>query len=184
MADDTVLTIESTRSVDDAPPACLLRWGAREWYASVPAVRQTAEDLFTCAAYADTIGELLRIGMDAPTVGSMTTAMLAGRKPRYFGSPDTLYVLPGGSSARKVGVVMLGRRNHFHRGEADGVLDAMEAREMGRVWLTAAEASEADTLFGAVLARSRWMAPDELDALFGLLSDIRAGEATVPPHVQ
>jgi len=182
MADDTVLTIESTRSVDDAPAACLLRWGAREWYASVPAVRQTAEDLFTCAAYADMIGELLRVGMDAQAVGGLTTAMLAGRKSRYFGSPDTLYVLPGGSSARKVGVVMLGRRNHhFHRGQADGVLDAAEAREMGRAWLTSAEASEADTLFGAVLARSQWMTASELDALFGLLSDIRAGEAAVPP---
>lgn len=180
--DDSVLTIESTRSVDDAPPACLLRWGAREWYASVTAVRQTAEDLFTCAAYADVIGELLRVGMDAVGVGKMTTAMLTSRKPRYFGTPDTLYVLPGGSSARKVGVVMLGRRNHFHRGQADSVLDATEAREMGRAWLTAAESSEADTLFGAVLERSKWMTTDELGALFGLLSDIRAGEAAVPPR--
>lgn len=175
MSDD-VIAIESTRAMNGASPACLLRWGPREWYASVEAVRRTAEDLFTCAAYADMIGELLRIELPPNVVGGFTTAMLAGRRPRYFGSPDTVFLLPVGSSSQGRGAVALGRHDHFHRGRTDGLLLPDEARAMGRVWLQGAEAAEADTLFGAVIQRAGWMTEVELDALFGLLSDIRSGD--------
>lgn len=50
MSDDDVFAIDSTRTRDGADPACLLRWGPREWYASVEDIRNTAEDMFTCAA--------------------------------------------------------------------------------------------------------------------------------------
>lgn len=177
--DPDAIWITSARSPDNAAAVCELRWGPREWYAPVTAVRQTAEDLFTCAAYADLIAELLRIGLETTLISQMTTAMLRSRQPKYFGSPDTLFVLPGGSSKRKQGVVMLARRNLSHAGQADAGLTPDEARAMGRHWLAAAEASEADTLFGTVLARAGWMTAPELDALFSLLVDTRAGKADI-----
>lgn len=169
--------IESTRDRDKLGSACLITWGAGQWYAPVDKVRRTAEDLFTCAAYADLIGELMRAGIPADIVTGLTTAMLADRRPRYFGDPETIYILPGGSSARKAGAVMLSRRNAFHKGGAQAGLDPDEARAMGRRWFQAAEASESDTLFSSVLERAGWMKPVEMDALFGLLNDIRGGGA-------
>lgn len=179
MADDLIL-IESTRDRHKHGNACLITWGQHQWYAPVDAVRATAEDLFTCAAYADLIGELLRAGFGPAIVGRMTTAMLADRKPRFFGTPQTIYVLPAGSSARKAGAVVLSRRNAFHKGKAQGALDPGEARAMGRAWFQAAEASEADTLFSSVLERAGWMQEAEMDALFALLSDIRGGSVEAP----
>jgi hypothetical protein len=171
---DRVITIESTRDRHNHGHACLIRWGAQEWYAPVADVRTTAEDLFTCAAYADLIGELLRIGLPRPQIAQMTTAMLRDRKPRYFGTPRTLHVLPAGSSARQAGAVVLSRQNAFHKGRADAQVDPDEARTMGRAWFQVAEASEADTLFSSVLERAGWMQPAEMDALFGLLNDMRS----------
>lgn len=178
---DDVIFIESTRDRKGHGNACLIQWGAQQWYADVADVRQTAEDLFACAAYADMIGELLRAGLDGGTVKRMVTAvLLKDRKPRYFGSPRTLYVLPGGSSARKAGAVALSRQNAFHKGKAEAGLSPDEARTMGRQWFVAAEASEADTLFSAVLERAGWMREAEMDALFGLLNDIRSGKENTP----
>lgn len=177
---DHRIDIESLRDNNNQGAACLIRWGAIETYAPVADVRQTAEDLFTCAAYADLIGELLGKGFDAPVVTGMVQAMLRSQGRPHFGATTTLFVLPGGSSARMEGVVLLGRRDLFHRGKADGVLSPGEARQMGRVWLTAAETSDADTLFGGVLERAGWMTATELDALFGLLADIRGGNADMP----
>jgi hypothetical protein len=174
-----VITIESTRDRHKLGNACLIRWRAQEWYAPVADVRATAEDLFTCAAYADLIGELIRAGIPAHIITGLTTAMLKDRKPRHFGTAQTLYVLPGGSSARKAGGVGLSRRNAFHKGGAEGMLDPGEARAMGRQWFTVAEASESDTLFSTVLERAGWMQESEMDALFGLLNDIRGGTQTL-----
>jgi hypothetical protein len=171
--------IESTRDRHSHGNACLIRWGLREWYAPVADIRATAEDLFTCAAYADLIGELIRADIPAEIVGRMTTAMLKDRKPRYFGTPQTLYLLPGGSTRDRIGAVVLNRQNSFHRGKAEATLTPDKARTMGRVWFAAAEASESDTLFSTVLERAGWMQEIEMDALFGLLSDIRSGGETL-----
>lgn len=174
--------IESTRNPDTgAEAACLLRWGPAEWYAPVAAVRQTAEDLCACAAYADLIGELFRVGIESGLISQMTNGMLRDRQPRYFGGPDTMFLLPGGSSASKQGVVMFSKRDLFHRGKADGMLLPDQAREMARVWLTAAEASDADTLFSAALLRSGMLGTAEVNALFSQVSEIRAGSAELPP---
>lgn len=175
-----VIFIESTRDRKGHGNACLIQWGPQQWYAPVADVRQTAEDLFACAAYADMIGELLRAGLDGGTVERMVTALLRDRKPRYFGTPRTLYVLPGGSSARKAGAVALSRQNAFRKGKAEAGLHPDEARAMGRRWFTVAEASESDTLFSSVLERAGWMQEAEMDALFGLLNDIRSGKERMP----
>jgi hypothetical protein len=89
-------------------------------------------------------------------------------------------VLPGGSSARCAGAVVLSRQNAFHKGKAQAALEPDEARAMGRQWFEVAEASESDTLFSSVLERAGWMQETEMDALFGLLSDIRRGDADTP----
>lgn len=172
-----VITIESTRDRHKHGSACLITWGAQQWYAPVDRVRRTAEDLFTCAAYADLVGELFRAGLTADLITGLTTEMLRDRRPRYFGDPQTLYLLPGGSSKRKAGVVMLSRQNAFHKGKAEVGLNPDEARAMGRRWFAAAEASESDTLFSSVLERAGWMTETEMDALFGLLHDMRGDES-------
>jgi len=181
-AAEEIFRIESTRAPEDADAACMLRWQRREWVATVSDVRQTAEELFTCAAYADLIGQLLQDGFTGDVVAGLTREMLRKRQPQYFGMPNTMFMLPAGSSVRKQGLVLISRRNLFHKGKADGELAADEARAMARAWLTTAEAAEADTLFGRVLHRSGWMTEPELDALFGLLLDIRGGEAEMPPR--
>ena len=179
MTDETIF-IESTRDRHQHGNACLIVWGPQQWYAPVADGRQTAEDLFTCAAYADLIGELLRAGLDNATVARITTGLLHDRRPRHFGAPQTVYLLPAGSSKRKAGVVVLSRRNAFHKGRVDAYLDPDEARAMARAWFTAAEASESDTLFSATLERAGWMTEAEMDALFGLLNDIRSDDPAAP----
>ena len=176
MAGDEVLSIYSTRDVHDFGAACRLVWEGREWFAPVEDVRSTAEDLFTCAAYADLIGELLRQDIPAPIMTQMTQNMLRSRRPAYFGTRKTVFLLPGGSSKRKTGTVLLARRNLFHQGKADGQLDADEARDMGRAWLEAAESSTQDTLFDKVLRRAGWLGDAELEATFELLADLRTGK--------
>lgn len=185
--EDDFIYIESTRNADSrsaANPetACLLRWREAEWYAPVAAIRQTAEDLCTCAAYADLIGELLQVGLEPEIMNQMVSGMLRHRRPRYFGGPDTVFMLPAGSSARKQGMVLLSKQNRFHRNVADGLVMPDAARAMARVWLAAAEASDADTLYSAVLVRSGWLSVTETDALFALVNDIRAGNADLPPQ--
>jgi hypothetical protein len=167
--------IESLRDQHGLGNACQISWANREWLADVEAVRTTAEDLFTCAAYADLIGELIRLGMGADHISGMLGSMLVGRDRRYFGDKSTLILTPGGSTAHKAGVVVV------KRGSLVGELSPEEAQKMGRNWLATAEASEADTLFSEVLRRAGWMGGPELDALFGLLHDIRGGNADVPP---
>jgi hypothetical protein len=176
-----VLSIFSTRDVENIGPACRLEWFGREWFAGLDDVRQTAEDLFSCAAYADLIGELMRIGLDSPSITGLMQSVIKDRRPAYFGTPTTAFLLPGGSSQRKMGTVLLGRRNLFHKGKADGWLTPDEAREMGRHWLEAAEGSVQDTLFDQVLRRAGWLGDAELEALFELLSDVRQGKEQLGP---
>lgn len=173
---DESLWITSLRDHHDLGNACQITWGGREWFAGVGDVRQTAEDMFTAAAYADTIGQLLRIGMEGAHITAMISSMLSRRDRKFFGSKSTVSLTPAGSSKRRVGLVIV------KRGSLAGELTADETRAMGRRWLVAAEASEAATLFAQVLQRSGWMEHMELDALFGLLQDIRSGQATVPPQ--
>jgi hypothetical protein len=179
---DIDLWIESTRSRSGADPVCLMRWNDHEKYVSVADVRQTAEDLFTCAAFADMISELMRKDFESHLITAMVQATLRdGGKRDHFGTHSTLFLLPGGASAQQQGMVLIGRRDQFHKGKVDGALLPDEARRTGRDWMAAAEAAEADTLFSAVLERAGWLGETEMDAVFGLLSDIRSGKADLPP---
>lgn len=51
-----------------------------------------------------------------------------------------------------------------------------EHGELRDQMIEVAEASESDTLFSSVLERAGWMQETEMDALFGLLHDIRSGD--------
>lgn len=161
--------IYSTRDLHGNGAACRLVWGPHETYASVAAVRQTAEDLFTAAAYAELIGELLRIGLTGDHIAPMVGNMIGARDTPYLGHKETLQLLPGGSTERRAGAVVISK------GSMHGQLSPSEARQMGRHWLEAAEASEADTLFDRVLRRAEWLGDAELQATFELLADVRQG---------
>lgn len=182
MTETDAIHIHSLRARNGAPAKCSVTWDGLDRFPSVEDVRQTAEDLFTCAAYADLIGKLLRMKLDGTVVTDLIQSMFLNRQPRYFGAPSTLFILPGGSSSRGCGVVLLAKLDQFHKGEADTSLSPDEARAMGREWLTAAEASEADTLFSTVIKRS-WHTPaGDVDALFDLIAEIRSGRADLPPE--
>lgn len=178
---DGSLYITSVRRPGDKGPVCRLEWEGTHRYAPVSAVRQTAEDLMTCAAYADLVTELLTVGLGAPELNGLTTEMLKKREPRYFGTPHTVFLLFGGDSKRRQGVVLLGRDDLFHEGKADGVLLPDEARAMARAWMEAAEASEADTLFDAALRSSELADDDQLEELFAVLREIRADKTPAAP---
>jgi hypothetical protein len=177
-----VIRIESTRGRDPEHPVCVVTWDGLDKIASVADVRQTAEDLFTCAAYAELIGELLRTGIEAHIITTLIMRLLQSRSRRFFGTRSTLFLLPAGSSKDRAGAVAIGRRNVFHAGMADGVMTPVEACEMGRDWLEAAEATESDSLFGTLLHRSLRLSDLEIDSLFHLVQDIRAGTAGFPPE--
>ena len=136
----------------------------------------------TCAVYGDMIGELLRIGLDTGTVGTMTSAILSRSVspslPRHrdmLGTDLTIGVMPVGSSKRAEGGVML------RRPKLSGVLTFPEARVMAQNWMEAANASTMDNLVDAVLTRTGLLDPAALDAVFDYLLDLRSGEAELPP---
>lgn len=168
--------ITSRRAQDDAPPVCLLSWDGQEKYVPVPAVRQVAEDLMTCAAYADLIGELLRVGLPGDVIEPMVAAIASKRDRKYFGAKGAIFLRPGGSSARKQGAVMIAHRNLFDDGKYNGSLSPDQARTMARRWFQAAEASESDTLFDKTLRRAGWLSDADLKAVFDHLYDIRKGQ--------
>lgn len=60
-------------------------------------------------------------------------------------------------------------------------MDTASALRLGQDWLTAAEASDSDSLFGQVVERAGLLSELDVDALFGYLADIRSGAAAVPP---
>jgi hypothetical protein len=177
------LWMESTRSLNGKDPHCLMRWNGHEKYVLVADVRRTAEDLITCAAYADMISELMRKDFESHLITAMIQATMrdGGKRDHSFGGYSTMFLLPGGSSAKQQGMVLIGRRDQFHKGKTDGVLLPDDARDMAWNWMAAAEASEADTLFSAVLERAGWMDRTEMNAVFDLLMDIRSGNADLPP---
>lgn len=159
------LWIESTRGPDDEP-ACLLTWRPLQWYADVAAVRETAADMVTCAAYADMMMELVRIGLPPGTVSGFATSLLAGRDKRFFGTKDTVTLTPAGSSKRREALVLL------QRGSRKGAVTSAEARGMASQWLGAAEATESDQLVTEAL---RACGADEgmQERVFGYLRKLR-----------
>jgi hypothetical protein len=179
-AENPGIYIASTRTPAGETPVCMVEWGGVGRYSPVDDVRTTAEDLFTCAAYADLVGELLRTQVPAHIVTGMVQGMLAGRRPRHFGTATTAFLLPGGSTKLAKGVVLMAHRDRFHTGHADLSLSPEEARETARAWMAAAEATESDSLFQTVLQRAGWLSDDDLDAVFGLLHDIRTGAEPAP----
>jgi hypothetical protein len=186
-SDEVTISIYSTRDRYSFGPACQIVWQELEWYASVEEVRRTSLHLILCAAYGDMIGELLKLGLDAETVTRLASGVLstspavaASRRKHEagmatLGSKHTLLVMPTGSSARKAGGVRISRGGK--------VLDmgTDDATRMAKHWLEAAEASDSDTLFSQVVERSGLLSEFDVDALFGLLHDIRSGQASPPP---
>jgi len=168
-ADDDTLWIISTRDPDGVP-VCQLTWHGVDWYASVAEVRETAGDLMTCAAYAEMMMTLLdRLDLDAGTVTAFMTDLLRGRKKRYFGTPATITLMPAGSSARRVPVVLIKRG--LTAGETEGV-SPDKARQMAVDWLAVAEATESDQLVGEAL-RAVGVDDSTQARLFGYLMKLR-----------
>jgi len=162
----TVLTVESTRGPDDEP-ACLLTWGALQWYASVAEVRETALDLLACATYADMMLIMVQVVKCPPQiVGHFAGDLLERSGKRYLGHPATVLLTPAGSSTRAEAMVLL------KRGSIDGYLTAAEARPMALGWLSAAEATESDQLVSEAL-RALHMDGVIQEQLFGYLRKLR-----------
>ncbi|MFJ9719898.1 hypothetical protein ACIRPQ_28900 [Streptomyces sp. NPDC101213] len=140
---------------DGAKPTCLIQWGELEWYAEAQAVYQTAEDLMTCAAYADLFAALLKLGLDGEMVQRMSQEMMMdafrhrtasiAATGGMLGSAETIGVMPGASSKAKAGVVML------QRGKRTGSLSPGGAREMAKKWMQTAGATEHDELVALTL---------------------------------
>lgn len=166
---DDVVHIQSLRSNDVANPAPIqIEWRGWQGFASVEAVRQTAEDLFTCAAWANALEALLKLGMDGQTSAQFVSAAMVGRGREYFGHPDTLDLLPGASSFRKAGAVILKRGSH------QGAVDPAEARTMGRQWFEVAEATESDSLVDEALTSLGLLNATERTRVFGYMKAVRA----------
>lgn len=164
--------ITSTRD-PDGEPVCELSWGGQDWYAPVAEVRQTAQDLVTCAAYADMMREMIVTAEIPPkTVEAFTASLLhnAGRT-RAYGSAGTVDIVPAGAvhkaSGERQAVVLLSH------GKRDGMVTAEEAREMAGVWLAAAEATESDRLVAEAFRATQPGNDAGLDRLFGYLRKLR-----------
>jgi len=166
------LWIVSTRD-PDGDPVCELTWAGHRWYAAVAAVRQTALDLVTCAAYAEMMREMITTAKLPPaTVEAFTTSLLRGAgRTGSFGSPETADILPAGAVHKPTGerwaVVLISR------GSMDGMLTAEEARTMAGAWLAAAEATESDQLVAEAFRSTQRGNDTGLDRLFGYLRRLR-----------
>ena len=166
MADDESIWIESTRGPDDEP-ACLITWGPIQAYPTVAAVRETALDLVTCAAYAEMMMTLVAtLELPGSTASAFVTDLLDGRAKRYFGSKETVTMLPAGSTKTGAAYVLL------HRGSQRGDLTPAEARTMALQWLAAAEATESDQLISEAL-RSAGVDKGRQARVFGYLRALR-----------
>lgn len=160
--------IISTRSPDDEP-VCEITWDGRRWYSSVAAVRQTALDLVTCAAYAEMMMKLAGLGLPAQHVSAFTSDLLSGADRTMFGTPETIELLPAGSTKRKEAFVLLRRpaTDGWHSSLASGT-----ARDMALTWLSVAEATESDQLVAEALRGVR--CSDEFTGrVFGYLRKLR-----------
>lgn len=163
------IVIQSLRPADpDAPeePSCLITWEHHQAYATVADVRRTAEDLFACAAWADQIGELLRMGLEGPVVTEMMSGMLASTGRTMLGTKDTLSLIPGGSSKRKAGIVLISCGPKLN-----GSLSPDGAREMARVWFSTAEATDSDHLITEAVRTAA--GEQHVDAVFAYLQALR-----------
>lgn len=187
--ESVTIWINSTRDRQNYGPACHIVWEELEWYASVDEVRSTALQLVWCAAYGDMIAELFKIGLPREMIAALVGGMLshseavAEMAPKHqtldtLGSKHTLKLMPAGSTKHQAGAVRL------MRGNKTLDISPADAVRMAGHWLAAAEASESDTLFSQVVERSGLLSEFDNDALFGLLSDIRSGQASVPPARQ
>ncbi|WP_414167123.1 hypothetical protein ACMATS_05815 [Streptoverticillium reticulum] len=171
------LWIESVRrdpgALHEDEPSCLLTWGELQWYAPVEAVRQTATDLMTSASYAELIAVLMRLGLDGAAISAMVsdamTQALGDRTPYQgmFGTEHTISVMPGGSSARKAGVVML------RRGGTGGAVTPAGAREMAGHWMAVATGTEYDEIAAAALDDILGVAGEEASGVFAYMRALR-----------
>jgi hypothetical protein len=163
---DEAIWIESTRGPDDKP-VCHLTWGRVRCYPPVAAVRLTAIDLVTCAAYAEMMMKLVNLGLAAGQVSAFTTDLLRDSKRHRFGDPSTMSLLPAGSSKGREALVLL------TRGTLKGALSPDEARAMALQWLEVAEAAESDQLVSEAL-RATGSGEGQAETLFAYLRELRA----------
>lgn len=139
--------------------------------ASVVDVRQTAVDLVTCAAYAEMMMELVKLGLPAKQVSDFTSAILKRDKP--FGAATTFDLWPAGSTKRGQPVVLIGRAGVNGPGDPlpRDALHPDEAREMAQAWFQVAEATESDQKVTAAL---RLIRQEKIaESLFATLRKLR-----------
>jgi len=167
MTDDgEALWIESTRGPDDEP-ACLITWSGFQWYANVAEVRRTALDMVSCAAYAEMMMTLVaRLKLDGKIASALITDLLDSRGRERFGTPETVDLIPAGSTRSGDAVVLIGR------GSRRGAVLAAEARSMALQWLEAAEATESDQLVSEAM-RATYFEADQVERVFGYLRELR-----------
>lgn len=162
--------IVSTRD-PDGEPVCEMTWGPLQWYATVEDVRETALDLFTCAAYAEMMKQMIiELRLPPRVVGEFTTHLLRDREKRSFGAPTTMELMPAGAVSKTSGdraAVVL-----FKRGSMSEMLEAAHARTEALAWLSVAEATESDQLVSEAL-RMVGVADDAQDRLFRYLRELR-----------
>lgn len=144
-------------------PYCEVTWGQVSWFAPLKDVRQTAQDLFTAASYADMIRVLLRAGAEP----QMVTGLLTQTMRRRLGCATTLALLPTGSSEHGEGMVRLQHSSRIGMITPDG------AREMGQSWLTVAIAVEQDTLLHEVLSDAAGLDDSARDKVLGYMEAVR-----------
>lgn len=164
---------------EGAAASCALSWGPLEWYAPVEDVITTGRDLMTCAAYADLLGDLLRHDFPPEAVQQMLQSLLpqalAGRRPvmgGMLGMGTTVGVLPGGSTERKAGVVLLKRG-----GQVGGSVTPEGARIMAQHWIETAVAARHDELVGMALGDVLGVkdeGAEKIDAMLGYMGAMRS----------
>ena len=151
-------------------PPCHLSWKGWEGYAACQAVTQTALDMLACAAYADVLGELLRAGLDGPTVTHMITGVIRHSGRTGFGHPDVFHPLPAGSSRARVGRVLLERGG---KNGQRGTLTADEARHMAVNMLKVANAVEYDQAAAEALNSVLGLGAREREPVFAYMRAMR-----------
>jgi hypothetical protein len=171
VSDDGKLWITSIRGPDDEP-VCQLTWHGQDWYPTVAEVRETALDLFTCAAYAEMMRQMIaEAGLPPGVVEQFMMHLLRDRAKRYFGAKGTVELMPAGAvrkaTGQRVALVLITRGGH----ETEGV-SPDKARTMGLGWLAVAEATESDQLVTEALTG---LGVDRRvqERLFGYLLELR-----------
>jgi hypothetical protein len=164
-----VITIMPGRDPDTST-SCLISWKGQDWIADVDVVRATAVDLFTVATWADVMMHVTaKLGLDPHTASQFTGEMIVSQTGRRgFGYPETLVLLPVGSSKDKQGLVLL------RRGHLKAVLTTEAARQMGLAWLVAAETAESDQLVTEALRTAGGLSEDRIEGLFAYLRELRS----------